>query len=169
MAPGGAAPGARGPTGRPGRGRRPPSARAARAGPGRLGSTRLRWARRGRCGARADGPHQPARPGQPPSPPPPPPPSRLLLRGKEEEGGRQEEARPGRPEAKWRPAPSAGQEELVTAAALRRGIGPGQSSKDTQDPFGHTARRMLEITPAPRFLKEYRETQRTEVPKSLSS
>lgn len=36
-------------------------------------------------------------------------------------------------------------------------------------PSKHTARRMLEITPAARFLKEYRETQRTEVPKSLSS
>ena len=108
--PGGAAPGTRGPTGRPGRGRRPPSARAARAGPGRRGGTRLGWARRGRCGAWADGPHQPARLGQPP---PPPPPSRLLLRGKDKEGGRQEKARPGRPEAKCRPAPSAGQEELL--------------------------------------------------------
>lgn len=53
--------GPRGPTGRPGRGRRPPSARAARAGPGplRLDSTGL--SARTRCGARADGPREPAR------------------------------------------------------------------------------------------------------------
>ena len=84
--------------------RPPPSVsarRPRRTGPPRLDSTKLGAAPRGRCGAQADGPHQPARPGQPPpQPPPPPPPSRLLLRGKSEAGRRQEEGRPERPEAK---------------------------------------------------------------------
>lgn len=66
-----------------------------------------------------------------PPPPLPPPPSRLLQRGKDEAGGRQEEARPGRPQAKCRPAPPAGQEESLRP---RRGpsSGCGTSREDTK-------------------------------------